>query len=107
MTAACLLVQREIYENVYGLDEENLKVAFNDVDFCLKVRKAGYRNLWTPHAELYHHESISRGHEDTPEKQARFRKEVEHMQAKWGDALKQDPYYNPNLTKDREDFSLC
>ncbi len=107
VTAACLLIRKEIYLMVGGLNETDLKIAFNDVDFCLKVREAGYRNLWTPYAELYHHESISRGYDDTPEKQARFRKEVEHMQAKWGDALKQDPYYNPNLTKDREDFSLC
>lgn len=106
VTAACLLVRREVYEQVGGLDEENLKIAFNDVDFCLKVREAGYRNLWTPYAELYHHESISRGNEDTPEKQARFRKEVEFMQSKWGDALKLDPYYSPNLTKEREDFSI-
>nr|MBU2747606.1 glycosyltransferase family 2 protein [Acidithiobacillus montserratensis] len=106
VTAACLLVRREVYEQVEGLDEDNLKVAFNDVDFCLKVREAGYRNLWTPYAELYHHESISRGSEDTPEKQTRFRKEVEFMQSKWGDALKLDPYYSPNLTKDREDFSI-
>lgn len=106
VTAACLLVRREVYEAVGGLDEENLKVAFNDVDFCLKVREAGYRNLWTPYAELYHHESVSRGHEDTPEKQERFRKEVEFMGVKWGDALEFDPYYNPNLTRDREDFSI-
>lgn len=106
VTAACLLVRREVYDQVAGLDEINLKVAFNDVDFCLKVREAGYRNLWTPYAELYHYESISRGTEDTPEKLARFQSEVAFMQNKWGSALKYDPYYNPNLTKDREDFSI-
>lgn len=106
VTAACLLVRRSIYEEVGGLDEVNLHVAFNDVDFCLKVREAGYRNLWTPYAELYHHESISRGHEDTPEKRERFNGEVNFMKSKWGDALKYDPCYNLNLTKDREDFSL-
>lgn len=106
VTAACLLVRRKIYKEVGGLDEENLKVAFNDVDFCLKVREAGYRNLWTPYAELYHHESISRGHEDTPEKKMRARKEIEFMQSKWSTFLHFDPYYNPNLTKAREDFSL-
>lgn len=106
VTAACLLVRREVYEQVGGLNGEDLKLAFNDVDFCLRVREAGYRNLWTPYAELYHHESISRGHEDTPEKQARFLKEVEYMKQRWGEALLDDPYYNPNLTKDREDFSL-
>jgi GT2 family glycosyltransferase len=106
VTAACLIVKREIYNQVSGLEEKYLKVAFNDVDFCLKVREAGYRNLWTPHAELYHHESISRGSEDTPEKQTRFQMEVEFMKNKWRDVLKQDPYYSPNLAKDREDFSI-
>jgi GT2 family glycosyltransferase len=106
VTGACLVVRKEIYEEVGGLDEENLKVAFNDVDFCLKVREAGYRNLWTPFAELYHHESKSRGHEDTSEKQARFEKEVLWMKKKWGDTLMNDPYYNPNLTLEHEDFSL-
>lgn len=106
VTAACLIIRREIYEAVGGLEEEGLKVAFNDVDFCLKVREAGYRNLWTPYAELYHHESISRGYEDTPEKQTRFQMEVEFMKNKWRDVLKQDPYYSPNLAKDREDFSI-
>lgn len=106
VTAACLLVRRKVYEEVKGLDETNLRIAFNDVDFCLKVREAGYRNLWTPYAEMYHYESISRGSEDTPEKQARFQSEVMFMQNKWGAALEGDPFYNPNLTKDREDFSL-
>jgi len=106
VTAACLLVRKNIFEKVGKLDEENLAVAFNDVDFCLKVREAGYRNLWTPYAELYHHESISRGHEDTPEKQRRFQKEVETMKSRWGQHLEIDPYYNPHLTKDREDFSI-
>jgi GT2 family glycosyltransferase len=106
VTAACLIVRKSVYDEVGGLDEVNLKVAFNDVDFCIKVREAGYRNLWTPYAELYHHESISRGAEDSPEKQARFLGEIEFMQSKWGDALKSDPFYNPNLTTSREDFSL-
>lgn len=106
VTGACLVVRKELYLEVGGLDEENLEVAFNDVDFCLKLRKAGYRNVWTPYALLYHHESVSRGHEDTPEKQARFRKEVLFMKDKWGKNLLRDPYYNPNLTLAREDFSL-
>lgn len=106
VTAACLIIRKSVFDQVDGLDEINLKVAFNDVDFCLKVREAGYRNLWTPYAELYHHESISRGTEDSPEKQARFQSEVEFMQAKWGEALKSDPFYSPNLTKDREDFTI-
>lgn len=106
VTAACLVVRKSTYEQVGGLEEEGLRVAFNDVDFCLKVREAGYRNLWTPYAELYHHESISRGHEDTPEKLGRFHKEIQFLHDKWGAALAQDPYYNPNLTKQREDWSL-
>ncbi|WP_336657955.1 glycosyltransferase family 2 protein [Leclercia adecarboxylata] len=106
VTAACLLIRKEIFHAVKGLDEENLKVAFNDVDFCLKVREAGYRNLWTPYAELYHYESISRGAEDSPEKIARFTSEVDFMKAKWREKLEIDPFYSQNLTKTREDFSI-
>ncbi|HFK5027494.1 TPA: glycosyltransferase [Escherichia coli] len=106
VTAACLLIRKNIYEEVAGLDEENLHIAFNDVDFCLKVREAGYRNLWTPYAELYHYESISRGAEDSPEKLARFAREVNFMKSKWGKHLELDPFYSPNLTKSREDFSI-
>lgn len=97
VTAACLLVRRDILMQVQGLDER-LAVAFNDVDLCLRIQQAGYRNVWTPFAELYHHESATRGYEDTPEKQARFRTEVEFMQARHGDLLSQDPFYNPNLS---------
>ena len=106
VTAACLLIRKDIFEQVSGLDEENLHVAFNDVDFCLKVREAGYRNLWTPYAELYHYESISRGAEDSPEKIARFTKEINFMKTKWGKHLEVDPFYSQNLTKYREDFSI-
>jgi len=106
VTAAVLIVRRDIYKQVNGLNEHNLKVAFNDVDFCLKVRQAGYRNLWTPYAELYHHESISRGYDVTPERQARFKTEIEYMKKTWKNELTRDPYYNPNLTKDLEDFSI-
>jgi glycosyltransferase involved in cell wall biosynthesis len=107
VTAACLLVRKSTYDAVGGLNERALKVAFNDVDFCLRLLDAGYRNVWTPYALLYHHESISRGPEDTPEKQARFRAEVEWMQKHWGPRLLQDPAYNPNLTLEQEDFSLA
>lgn len=106
VTAACVVVRKSTYEAVGGLDE-NLMVAFNDVDFCLKVREAGWRNVWTPFAELYHHESATRGSEDTPQKKERFRREVMLMLAKWGEKLISDPAYNPNLTLDREDFSLA
>ena len=83
-----------------------MTVAFNDVDFCLKVREAGYRNLWTPYAELYHHESVSRGAEDNPEKIARFQREVEYMKSTWRKKLEYDPFYSCNLTSDHEDFSI-
>ncbi|CAE6518407.1 Glycosyltransferase, GT2 family [Nitrosomonas nitrosa] len=106
VTAACLVVRKAIFEQVGGLEETNLRVAFNDVDFCLKVREAGYRNLWTPYAELYHFESKSRGVEDTPEKVARFNKEMEYIKTRWGEALRHDPYYSKNLTLAREDFSI-
>jgi GT2 family glycosyltransferase len=106
VTAACLVIRKSIFEQVGGLDKKNLTIDFNDVDLCLKVREAGYRNLWTPYAELYHHESLSRGYEDTPEKIQRFQCEINHMKDKWGRKLLWDPYYNENLTLEREDFSL-
>lgn len=97
VTAACLLVRRDVFEQLGGLDTA-LAVAFNDIDFCLRVRDAGYRNVWTPFAELYHHESASRGHEDTDDKRARFSSEVRFMLDRWGAALSSDPAYNPNLS---------
>ncbi len=106
VTAACLLVRRSVYDQVGGLDE-NLAVAFNDVDFCLKVHAAGYRNHWTPYAELIHHESVTRGYEDTPEKQQRFKGEIDKLQARWPAMIARDPCYNPNLTAHAEDFSLA
>ena len=106
VTAACLLVRKAVFQEVGGLDEANLKVSFNDVDFCLKVREAGYRNLFTPYAELYHHESISRGPNDTRAKRAVADAEARFMRQKWGKLLDNDPYYNPNLTLVFEDFSL-
>lgn len=106
VTGACLVVRKICYQQVGGLDENNLMVAFNDIDFCLKLVTAGYRNVYTPYAQLYHHESISRGHDDTPEKQAVFVQEFEYMKNKWNEMLKTDPAYNPNLTNEFEDFSL-
>ncbi|WP_205772591.1 glycosyltransferase family 2 protein [Microvirga calopogonii] len=106
VTAACLLVRREVYEEVGGFDETRLRIAFNDVDFCLKVRQAGYLNVFTPFAELYHHESISRGTEDTPAKVRRFQSEIAAMEERWTTDLLRDPFYSPNLTLDREDFSI-
>jgi len=106
VTGACLLVRKKLYEEVHGLDEKNLQVAFNDVDFCLKLVRHGYRNVWTPYAELYHHESISRGVEDNPEKIARFNKEVKYMKKQWFKYLKGDKMYNCNLTKKHENFGI-
>lgn len=106
VTAACLIIKKTIFDQVNGLDEEHLKIAFNDVDFCLRVHEAGYRNVWTPFAEMYHHESATRGQEDTPEKQQRFMKEITYVQARWPN-IQKDYAYNPNLTLDHEDFGLA
>lgn len=106
-TGACLLVRADLFHNVGGLDEDNLTVAFNDIDLCMKIRAVGKRIVWTPFAELTHHESISRGADTDPVKQLRFQNEVRHMVAKWGAALDEDPYYSPNLTLTLEDGSLA
>ena len=106
VTGACLLVRKSVFQAIGGLDEQNLKVAFNDVDLCLKVREAGYDNVWTPFAELYHYESPSRGLEDTPEKQERFGKEAQYMMDRWGNSLHSDPFYSPNLTLACESFAI-
>lgn len=107
VTGACLLIRKSIYEEVGGLNEKELQVAYNDVDFCLRVREAGYRNVWTPYAELYHHESATRGTEDTSEKIMRFSSEKAYMQNRWAALIQNDPAYSPNLTLDYEDFSLA
>ena len=91
---------------VGGLDEKELSVGFNDIDFCIKVKSAGYRNVITPFAELFHYESSSRGRDDTPEKTLRLRREVEVMKARYGMLLESDPYYSPHLTLKKDDFSL-
>lgn len=106
VTAACLLVKKSIYNEVNGLNEKSLSVAFNDVDFCLKVQSAGYRNVWTPYSELYHHESISRGAENNPEKIARFNAEIDYMLDHWKTDVICDFAYNKNLTKYHENFEL-
>ncbi|MEW8507345.1 MAG: glycosyltransferase [Candidatus Thiodiazotropha sp.] len=106
VTAACLLLRRDVFDAVSGFDSENLAVAFNDVDLCIRIYQKGYYNLWTPYAEMYHHESASRGAEDTPVKQRRFSLEAEYMLNKYGPLLERDPAYNPNLTRCGEDFSL-
>lgn len=106
VTAACLLLKKSIFDEVGGLNEDDLPVAFNDVDLCLKVREAGYRNLWTPYAELYHHESVTRGADNNSRKRARAAREVEYMRRTWGKELDNDPAYNRSLTLVYEDFSL-
>lgn len=106
VTAACLLVKKSIYEEVGGLDEKNLAVAFNDVDFCIRVGKQGYRNIWTPHALLYHHESATRGEDIAPEKRERFVREVNYMMNTWGKEFISDPAYNPNLNLEFPNFAL-
>jgi GT2 family glycosyltransferase len=106
VTAACMMVKGKVFDEIHGMDPA-FAVAFNDVDFCMRIRKAGYLIAWTPYAEAYHYESKSRGLEDTPEKQIRFSKEVLLFQSRWAKELAAgDPYYNPNLTLDREDFSV-
>ncbi|MGI6096128.1 MAG: glycosyltransferase family 2 protein [Lachnospiraceae bacterium] len=106
VTAACLMVKKSVFQEVNGLDPE-FQVAFNDVDFCLKVREKGYLVVYNPYAELYHYESKSRGQEDTPEKVARFNKEMYLLLEKWETLMKNgDPYYNPNLSLDKPDMSL-
>ena len=106
VTAACMIMRRNVFEEISGYNE-NIKVAFNDVDLCMRIRAHGYRIIWTPYAELYHYESATRGLEDTPEKLARFRGEVEMMRLKWGKALDNDPYYNVNLDSRVGDFALA
>ena len=106
VTAACLVIKKSTFHQVKGLDEVNLSVAFNDVDFCLRVQEAGYVNVWTPFAELYHHESATRGEEDTSAKKNRFMAEVLYMQSRWPD-LERDYAYSPNLTLEHEDFGLA
>ena len=106
VTAACMMMRRGVFEQVNGLDE-TFKVAFNDIDLCMRIRKAGYLITFTPYAELYHYESVSRGDDTSPEKRKRFVSEVERFQKRWKKELEAgDPYYNPNLTLDAENFDI-
>jgi GT2 family glycosyltransferase len=105
VTAACMMLRREIFDEVGGFDEE-LAIAFNDVDLCLRIQAAGYRNVYLPHVTLYHHESKSRGVEDTPEKMARFFAEQRLMRERWNTDRDPDPHYNPNLTLATEDYAI-
>ena len=107
VSGALMMVKKSLYEEIGGFEEENLGVALNDIDFCLNLRKRRYLNIFTPYCEAYHYESVSRGYEDTPVKESRLRREVRYFQEKWKDILDEgDPYYNINLTVEKEDFSL-
>jgi GT2 family glycosyltransferase len=99
VTGACLAIRAEVFAAMGGFDAQVLRVAFNDIDLCLKLRAAGYRIVWTPFARLVHHESKSRGPEDTPEKRARFDAELRALRERWGPQLRRDPYYNVNLSR--------
>ena len=106
VTAACLMIKASVYDQIGGF-EERLTVAFNDVDLCLKARKAGYLVVYDPYVVAYHYESKSRGQEDTEEKVRRFQDEIEYMRSKWNDIMRYgDPYYNPNLSRIKNDYSL-
>ena len=105
VTAACFMVKKEVFEKAGGF-EEKLAVAFNDVDFCLKVRHAGYLVVYDPYAELYHHESKTRGYENTEAKKRRFQEEIEYMRCHWMPDILRDPYYNENLSLKASDYSL-
>ncbi|TAE57887.1 MAG: glycosyltransferase [Nostocales cyanobacterium] len=105
VTGACLMCRREVFEEVGGF-EEDLAVAFNDIDLCFKMIDKGYRNIYLPHVKLYHYESKSRGYEDTPEKKVRFSNEIKYMQLKWQKLIEHDPCYSPNLTIQTEDYSI-
>jgi GT2 family glycosyltransferase len=107
VTAACMLIARSKFEEADGFEQESLTIAFNDIDLCLRIREAGYRNVWTPYAVLWHAESASRGYEDTEDKRQRFETETAYMKHRWGSVLVNDPYYNPNLTLRSEGLEVA
>ena len=100
-------MRRAVFEEVEGLDEENLAIAYNDVDLCLRIQEKGYRILWTPYAELYHHESASLGAPDAPERRKQFLEESAYIKTRWKNVIEQDPFYNQNLSLRGGDFSLA
>ncbi len=102
VTAACMLIRRDLFQEMGGFDSKNLPVAFNDVDLCLRIRERGYWIVYTPYARLYHHESFSRGRDDVFSE--RFQKEAAYMIERWGDMLENDPFYNPNLSREEANF---
>ena len=106
VTGACLLTRKSLWKSVGGMDQDNLSVAFNDVDYCLKIRQLEKRVIWTPFAKLWHRESVSRGKDDTAEKMERFAREEAVMYRRWKNLLENDPFHSPNLSKIGEDFTL-
>ncbi|MBY0432081.1 MAG: glycosyl transferase, family 2, partial [Rhodospirillales bacterium] len=106
VTAACLLTRTAVWRSLNGL-EEGLAVAFNDTDYCLRVRQAGLRVVWTPHATLIHHESVSRGADEKPENRERLAREARFMMDRWGNILKDDPFFSPNLDMETAEGALA
>jgi GT2 family glycosyltransferase len=106
VTAACMITWRSLYQQLGGLDEARLPVAFNDVDYCLRVRRSGFKVVWTPHAQLYHHESVSRSRDKSWRRRYRAWRELRFMQKSWKEEMKNDPFYNPNFSYLRTDFVL-
>jgi glycosyltransferase involved in cell wall biosynthesis len=107
VTGACMAVRKSVFEELKGFDEVNLGVTFNDIDFCLRLTQRGYRVVWTPYANLIHHESASRGHQRTREEQEEFERAVDYMQTTWGAELMHDPFYNPNLSLNPPGFEIA
>jgi hypothetical protein len=107
VTGACLAIRRQLYEDLGGLDAENLPISFNDVDLCLRLRERGLRIVWTPFAELYHLESASRGKDRTAEQVDRAAREADFMRARWGSVLDNDPFYNANFNRIDHGFRLA
>ncbi|MEY2509864.1 MAG: hypothetical protein QOE26_627 [Verrucomicrobiota bacterium] len=107
VTGACMAVRKSVFEELKGFDEVNLGVTFNDIDFCLRLTQRGYRAVWTPYANLIHHESASRGHQRTREEQEEFERAVDYMQTTWGAELMHDPFYNPNLSLNPPGFEIA
>ena len=107
VTGACLAVRKELFQSLGGMNQIDLPVSFNDIDFCLRLVAAGFRNVWTPYANLIHHESASRGHQPTRTEQEQFVREATYMQVKWGAELLHDPYYNSNLSLNLPGFELA
>jgi GT2 family glycosyltransferase len=106
VTAACLVVEKKKFEAIGGFDEKDLAIAFNDVDFCLRLERAGYRNVYVPHAVLLHHESKSRGNDLSPENIDRYRRELKVLQERWATKIYADPLHNPNLDRYSETFVI-